>query len=457
MNDWIMKLSLSRKAALASSVAILCLLAFGLVAYQGLSQQRTSVNNIISRFESHEAASTIQSDLSRVHANVYRVLQWSVAHYDEKKIDALSQDQVKTLLATQERIKALLDSKALSEEERGRYQSLASDLKAYHEKATSVMDLAAGDVVTATMYMSSADEKFRALDTTLDGLDDLEKKLSVDEHEVSLRKFAATMTLLVTVLVVAAALLTVLGLFFSRSIGSVVRALQSEAGKLTTAVEQGQLSVRGDLGAVSDEFRPIVAGINSTMDAFSRPIDMTRDYVDRIARGEVPPEIADAYQGEFDAIKQSLNHLIGILQRRELDVSRLLEAAVRGELSARADGTSYAGSHRKLIEQVNAVLDSMAKPVAESQRVMELLAGRDLTARVQGSYRGDHARMKDAVNTAAQALHDAMGHVAEAVGQVSGAAGQIASSSQQVASGASEQASSLEETSASLESMASMT
>src|SRR6266568_4468614 len=157
MKHSILKLSLSRQVALASMVAIACLLAFGLVAYAGLGQQRASVNNIISRFQSHEAASTIQGDLSRVHANLYRVLQWSVARYDEKKIDALSQAQVKTLSALVEQLKGLLESKALTDEERGRYQSLTADLKAYQDKASSVMDLATGDVVTATMYMSGAD------------------------------------------------------------------------------------------------------------------------------------------------------------------------------------------------------------------------------------------------------------------------------------------------------------
>ena len=64
-----------------------------------------------------------------------------------------------------------------------------------------------------------------------------------------------------------------------------------------------------------------------------------------------------------------------------------------------------------------------------------------------GSYQGDHARIKEAVNATGEALHDALAQVAAAVEQVSRAATQIASSSQAVASGASEQAASLEETS----------
>ncbi len=89
--------------------------------------------------------------------------------------------------------------------------------------------------------------------------------------------------------------------------------------------------------------------------------------------------------------------------------------------------------------------------------MLERLAQRDLRARMAGSYQGDHARIKEALNATGQALHEALGQVASAVDQVSSASTQIASSSQAVAAGASEQAASLEETSASLESVLSIT
>ena len=89
--------------------------------------------------------------------------------------------------------------------------------------------------------------------------------------------------------------------------------------------------------------------------------------------------------------------------------------------------------------------------------MLDQLAGRDLRARVAGSFKGDHAKIKDALNAAAQALHDVMAQVSQAVTDVSSSSRQIAKSSQAVAAGAAAQAASLEETSSSLESMAAMT
>ncbi len=89
--------------------------------------------------------------------------------------------------------------------------------------------------------------------------------------------------------------------------------------------------------------------------------------------------------------------------------------------------------------------------------MLEQLAARDLRARVTSTFQGDHAKLRDAVNGTAEALHEAMTQVASAVEQVSSAASQIASSSQAVATGASEQAGSIQTTTTSVESVVEMT
>jgi methyl-accepting chemotaxis protein len=263
-------------------------------------------------------------------------------------------------------------------------------------------------------------------------------------------KYAAVRHLLwVLLLISAAALAAVLAVTWAgnRANGRTIRRLVEEAGRLRGAVGAGDLAARVETGRVEGEFRPVVEGLNEMMDAFVKPMRLTAEYVGRISRGDIPPRIQGQYQGDFDALKQSL-----VQDARALSLS-----AVEGKLSTRADPHRHHGDFRKVVEGVNQTLDAVVSPIAEAQGVLERLAQRDLTARVQGEYRGEHARIKDAINGAALALHGALAQVSEAVEQVSGAAGQIASSSQAVASGASQQASSLEETQSSLETMTAQT
>ncbi len=236
-----------------------------------------------------------------------------------------------------------------------------------------------------------------------------------------------------------------------------VNLLVADAGTLAQAAVEGKLATRADAGRHQGDFQKIVQGVNDTLDAVIGPLNVAAKYVDDISRGAIPAKLTDAYRGDFDVLKRNLNTCVDAVNLLVADADRLAQAAVAGQLKTRADAGKHQGDFRKIVEGVNQTLDAVMAPIDESARVLELLAHRDLRARVHGKFQGDHARIKESVNGTALALHDAMAQVADAVEQVSSAATQIAASSQAVASGASEQASSLEETSSSIDSVSGMT
>ncbi len=236
-----------------------------------------------------------------------------------------------------------------------------------------------------------------------------------------------------------------------------VSAVVADVDLLAAAGMAGQLSTRADVTRHQGDFRRIVEGLNRTLDAVIGPLGVAADCVAQIARGAIPAPIAAEYQGDFDALKRSLNGCIAAVNRLVEDARRLAGDAVAGQLDARADLVRHQGDFRTIIEGVNQTLDAVVAPIDEATAVLELLAGRDLRARMTGSYAGDHARVQRALNATAEALSQALGQVSSAVGQVSSAATQIASSSQAVASGAAEQAATLEETAGAIDTVAGTT
>jgi methyl-accepting chemotaxis protein len=76
---------------------------------------------------------------------------------------------------------------------------------------------------------------------------------------------------------------------------------------------------------------------------------------------------------------------------------------------------------------------------------------------MQGSYHGEHARIKNALNQAADNLDDGLSQVALGIHQVAAAAVEISTGSTSLSQAATEQASTLEEISCSLQEMSSMT
>ena len=259
------------------------------------------------------------------------------------------------------------------------------------------------------------------------------------------------------IVLVTAALAAGVAAYLARTVTRPLAFMVDEARRLRSAVEEGDLDVRGDTGRIHPEFRPVVEGMNATMEALVEPLRSTAGLVGAIARGEVPPRATGERRGEFDRLKTSLNDLVDLIETRGRDVEMLMSAAIEGRLDVRADAGKYRGDNAKVVLGMNRVLEAVVKPIAEATAVLQELARHNLRARMTGDYQGDYARIKDALNETAAALEAAMSKVAHVVEQVSSASAQIASSSQAVAGGASEQASSLEETGSGMESMASMT
>jgi methyl-accepting chemotaxis protein len=139
------------------------------------------------------------------------------------------------------------------------------------------------------------------------------------------------------------------------------------------------------------------------------------------------------------------------------EVEALIAEAKEGNLSHRADLNKLDEIYTPMMEGIHEIVEAIVQPMHEAIEVLEMVANRDLRARMTGDYKGDHARIKDALNTAAQNLDTGLNQVSSASGQVNAAATEISSGSQSLAEGSSEQASSLEQVSANLEEVSSMT
>jgi methyl-accepting chemotaxis protein len=193
-------------------------------------------------------------------------------------------------------------------------------------------------------------------------------------------------------------------------------------------------------------------------DAFRRTVAYLREVAsagERLGRGDLSRALAPRSPADRLALAFAAAH--SALERLVSQVRALTEAARAGQLSARADAASVSGAYAGVLTELNHTLDALAAPVHGAIPVLERLAARDLTARVEGEYHGEHARIGAAVNELAQALQGAVAQTRTAAEQVASASGQVASASQGVAQGASQQAAALEQAVARLASIADIT
>ena len=190
-----------------------------------------------------------------------------------------------------------------------------------------------------------------------------------------------------------------------------LRGVTQEVRALTGAAVDGRLDVRADPQRFAGDWQGLVRGVNETLDAVLMPLLMSAESFERISRGDIPEKISGGLKGEFDTIHQNVNRCIDAVKGLVEDVDALATAAIAGRLGVRADPKRHAGDFRKIVEGINRTLDAVLAPIDESTKVLERLAQRDLTVRVNGVYRGEHARIKEAINSSAEALHAAMAQV----------------------------------------------
>ena len=223
-----------------------------------------------------------------------------------------------------------------------------------------------------------------------------------------------------------------------------------DAEMLGQAAVEGNLSKRADASRHQGEFRKIIEGFNGTLDAVICPLNVAAEYVDRISKGDVPTKITEIYKGDFNEIKNNLNQCIDAMNLLIIEANGLSKAAVEGKLSSRADLARHQGDFRKIVEGFNDTLDAIIDPINEAVLCMHRMSEGDLSVRVEGEYKGDHAVMKTSLNKALESIDEIIRQVSISTHQVAEGAQQISDATQGLSQGTTEQASSIEEITSSI-------
>ena len=112
-----------------------------------------------------------------------------------------------------------------------------------------------------------------------------------------------------------------------------VNAMMADAMMLSQAAVEGKLATRADASKHQGDYRKVVEGVNSTLDAVIGPLNVAAKYVDdisvgltearevlqsmadndytrRVSNSNKRVKITDVYNGDFNTIKNNLNACI---------------------------------------------------------------------------------------------------------------------------------------------------
>lgn len=123
--------------------------------------------------------------------------------------------------------------------------------------------------------------------------------------------------------------------------------------------------------------------------------------VTNVSRGDLG-ELAEyqqiARRSEGDELVPSLIEMMENLQALKDEIDALSKAAVEGKLETRADASKHQGEYRRIVDGFNGTLDAILLPIQEEIHVLRQICGGNLREKVKIDCKGDHEKLKNAVN-----------------------------------------------------------
>lgn len=238
------------------------------------------------------------------------------------------------------------------------------------------------------------------------------------------------------ILLISLALIVVLAAGTLRSVIGAVKSMSTAASEIASGRIEQKIDVQSndEIGELATAFRGLVDYIGGIAHA-----------ADRLAAGDLSAKVTP--RSEHDVLSQNMNRASETLQNIVGEAQQLIETGRRGQLSKRGNPERFNGAYADLISGMNSMLDTVLEPITEAQRVLERVAQRDLTARIEGTYHGDHAAIKHSLNSALENISEVFASLTTAITQVNSAATEIGAGSQELAGGAADQARSVDQVS----------
>jgi methyl-accepting chemotaxis protein len=195
------------------------------------------------------------------------------------------------------------------------------------------------------------------------------------------------------------------------SVAGALQGLQKELGKLTVASREGLLSERGNPEQFQGAYAGIVTGVNEMLDAILLPIGEGNRILAQVSNGKIDELIAQTYKGDHEKMKQAINNVAAVLQGLQKELGRLTVASREGQLSERGKPEQFQGAFAGIVAGVNEMLDAILLPIGEGNRILGLIRGGNLRESVEIACKGDHEKMKNAINGVHTWLTDLVAYV----------------------------------------------
>jgi methyl-accepting chemotaxis protein len=203
-----------------------------------------------------------------------------------------------------------------------------------------------------------------------------------------------------------------------QQVGKSLTALIADANMLSQAAVELKLDVRADASQHEGDYRKIIEGVNATLDSVVTPLQTLIDDVQALAKEGIAGKLdkrgdLSRHRGQFKEVVQGLNSLIEAIVSPIDEIKRVMVALSKGDLT-QSINQEYEGEFKALKDTINDTTAKLATTISEVSIASETLSS-----------------VTSQISSTAQALSQASSEQASSVEETSASAEQMSASIRQ--------------------------
>ena len=182
--------------------------------------------------------------------------------------------------------------------------------------------------------------------------------------------------------------------------------LLAETDMIIKGAADGELDKRANADMFVGGWNKLVKGVNETITNIVDPLMVTADYVEKVAKGIIPPTITTEYKGQYNVIKNNLNAMVKMMSELLAETDMIIQGAANGELDKRANANLFVGGWNKLVTGVNEAITNIVDPMMVTADYVDKVSKGIIPPTITTEYKGQYNVIKNNLNAMVKMMNE---------------------------------------------------
>ncbi|HVO74203.1 MAG TPA: methyl-accepting chemotaxis protein [Ignavibacteriaceae bacterium] len=235
----------------------------------------------------------------------------------------------------------------------------------------------------------------------------------------------------------------ILGAFISKKINKTIKDLTCMLHELSKGhiCERSKITSKDELGAFSAEMNQFTDYLQNSV----------LSNINKISEGNFTFDYS--FSDEKDLFSKALTKLAKVSSNLKNETVKMAEAYDNGNTDYRVNESLFPGDYKKIIENINKTLNQIVMVVRKGYVAMQSFSEGDLTARMDGDYKGAFNRYKTNINNLGGSLEKMIFEVSKIIESTAVSTNEISSRIEEISTGTTEQSQQASEVASAVEEM----